>query len=115
MKNLRLISFLTFLMTILSFHGFAQTESVMIVAKNEYRYFSISVLNNENVSTFNRYRKKEHSITLNLKKELDKWFKQGYRIEDSSTVYWDNENGKHHVVTYIMTKEIEVEAEKVAD
>ncbi|WP_107038570.1 hypothetical protein [Brumimicrobium mesophilum] len=105
MKKFFLIAPLTFLLLILSFQSIAQTESVLVTGQKGNREFVISVVNPDNVETYNRHSYSAHSYAVKLKIELDKWLTEGFEIVDSSTSFSQDESGMRHEVIYILVKE----------
>lgn len=105
MKTIRLVSLFVFVVSTLSFHSMAQNQSVLVVGQKGYRDFVITVVNPKNEETYIRYKYRDHSYNVMLKKELDKWLIQGFKIVDSSTSFAVNDGPSTHEVVYILVKE----------
>lgn len=108
MKKLITIMLFTLFTLFSSFESFSQDESgfetVMVIASKKHSDFYIGRVTPENEETHNRYRFKDNSYNVMLKKELDKWMNKGFKIVDSSTAFGVGEGIKTHQVIYILER-----------
>lgn len=102
MKKISLIALLTLMMTVVSFQGVAQENSVLIVGVKTPSDFTLRIVNPDNKETENTYKYKNDSFYILLKKELDHWMNSGYKIVDSSTA---GDRLSNYEVIYVLIKD----------
>jgi len=90
------------MMAMVSFQGFSQGNTVLIVGHRTTLDFAISVISPEYEESKNTYKHKDNSFYILLKKELDHWIKMGYKIIDSSIASGTPPN---YEVIYILVKD----------
>lgn len=115
MKNILVLTLLTCISLMFSVHVFSQSESVLVVAKKGSREFVINVVNPDDLETYVRYNFKDYSYAVMLKKELDNWIREGFKIVDSSTSYSSDETGSTHEVVYVLVKESSIKIKHSSD
>lgn len=99
MRKIRFIALLTLMMTVVSLQGKAQEASTVIISGRTYGTKTIIEIIKPDYSleTKESDRKEEKHLLVEIKKELDFWINEGYKIEQA------NSNGGSGLLDYRYT------------
>lgn len=102
MKKMSLIALFTLMMTVVSFQGKTQEiTTVMIIGEHDPMNIMVKTIDNNLEVSKTKHKRNKSDYHLVLKKEIDQWLKQGYKIKSTSTA----SNNTFSSTTYILTKE----------
>lgn len=88
MKKISSITLLTLLMLMVSFQGFAQESSTVIIKGESYGsgVVKVEIIKSDySVERKEYHRKEERNMLVELKREVDKMIEKGYSIKEVST------------------------------
>ncbi|PWH82213.1 hypothetical protein [Brumimicrobium oceani] len=107
MKNVKLFTLLTLLMTILSFQSLAQNISTVIISAVNYSgTISIQVVKPDYTVGEKFYVRKDKKVFfVEVKKILDSWINEGFTITHTESYIHPSTYSIHH--HYILKKEEE--------